>query len=354
LFVSPYTEAEIARGYSINRKLVVLAYLTEIIIASLSLVGAAIFAETYGHHDWMLMTMMMLTPIAFSVVEISRVPLALAACAHRSLAIRTLAALGVLLAAGVTIKSLSQLGEIMFRPRLADVMHAKQHLDDVNAALNMSIRNIDAADAMIAQRIAELRQAQGVEAQATEKLAALPKQDCGKISGTTRDGRSYQSVKCNPDVRIPALTQALEVAKGVRVTAETALAKARSERAPLDRTAGDKLVATAEAEYHEAVMNSQLHSFTAMVFGKNPTDVTDAEIHRFLRIFVFVPAICAAFAATLISIAAVTRIKPAPSAALPVDATEYVLGPVVEHIITEALGRTLADVRQTTTTTLEG
>jgi hypothetical protein len=57
-------------------------------------------------------------------------------------------------------------------------------------------------------------------------------------------------------------------------------------------------------------MHSQLHSFTAMAFGKDPTEVTDGEIHSFLRIFVFLPAIFVAFASTLLAVTAVTRVKP--------------------------------------------
>ena len=36
---------------------------------------------------------------------------------------------------------------------------------------------------------------------------------------------------------------------------------------------------------------SQLHSFTAMVFGKDPVEVTDAEVHWFLRFFILIPSI---------------------------------------------------------------
>jgi len=41
-----------------------------------------------------------------------------------------------------------------------------------------------------------------------------------------------------------------------------------------------------------------------MVFGKDPTEVTDAEIHWFLRFFVFVPAIMISIASTLLAVTA--------------------------------------------------
>src|SRR5215218_1704565 len=57
-------------------------------------------------------------------------------------------------------------------------------------------------------------------------------------------------------------------------------------------------------------MRSQLHAFTGMFFGKDPAKVTEAELSIFLRIFVFLPAICASLASTLLALGSVTKIKP--------------------------------------------
>ena len=54
----------------------------------------------------------------------------------------------------------------------------------------------------------------------------------------------------------------------------------------------------------EAVSRSQLHSFTAMVFGVDPVDVTDAQIHWFLRFFILLPALAISIASTLLAVTA--------------------------------------------------
>jgi hypothetical protein len=69
-------------------------------------------------------------------------------------------------------------------------------------------------------------------------------------------------------------------------------------------------MAEAAKAYQRAVDNSQLHSFTAMVYGIDPNDVTEGQLHWFLRVFVFIPAICAGFVATIIALTSVTWLKP--------------------------------------------
>ena len=119
------------RGYSIIYKQVVLAFSIEIIVVITSLIGAWLMASKYGRTstDQLLM---MLAPVAYAMIELSRVPLALATRTQRSLLMKFVALLAVLCAAGVTIKSMSMLGEIMFRPRLEAVSEAKRNLDKVD------------------------------------------------------------------------------------------------------------------------------------------------------------------------------------------------------------------------------
>lgn len=78
-----------------------------------------------------------------------------------------------------------------------------------------------------------------------------------------------------------------------------------------EQIADQRNVVTAkENALREAVNNSQLHSFTAMVFGKDPIEVTDSEIHWFLRFFVLIPALMIALASSLLMMAAYERITP--------------------------------------------
>jgi hypothetical protein len=81
-----------------------------------------------------------------------------------------------------------------------------------------------------------------------------------------------------------------------------------------ERLADQRNVVTAkENTLREAVNNSQLHSFTAMVFGKDPVEVTDSEIHWFLRFFVLIPALMIALASSLLMMAAYERVPPKKS-----------------------------------------
>ena len=57
------------------------------------------------------------------------------------------------------------------------------------------------------------------------------------------------------------------------------LEEARKARATLDPGAADRRVADAEQGYRNAVNRSQLHSFTAMVYGVDPIDVTEQQVH---------------------------------------------------------------------------
>lgn len=270
-------------------------------------------------------------------VEFCRVPLAISIRTQRSFLLRAVAVLGVLGAGCVTVKSMSQLGEIMFRPRLYDVVHARERLNDAQSSADSVTQRIQVADALVDQRRNELTAAEQQLAVTTEKLGSLPEQKCLPISGVTKDGRAWKSMRCSPDQRIAPLVQGVSNATGDRKLASDRLDETRIARAALDPEATDQTLRDAQLAYREAVLNSQLHSFAAMVFGKQPTEVTDGEIHQFLRIFVFVPAIGSAFAATLIALMSVQRIKPA---AAPVelvdDAGQYILEPFTQAIIREA------------------
>src|SRR5262249_2901449 len=109
------------RGFSINYKRITLAFFIEFAVIGTSLYGAFMFARMYGSGDVTAKHMMMLAPISYALIELCRVPLALSTRTQRSLLIKALAVIGVAAAMGVTVKSMSQLGEIMFRPRLFEV-----------------------------------------------------------------------------------------------------------------------------------------------------------------------------------------------------------------------------------------
>jgi hypothetical protein len=123
-----------------------------------------------------------------------------------------------------------------------------------------------------------------------------------------------------------------------RTGASTRLDEARAERAKFDRTEVDRKVSEAEVAHKDAIMRSQLHSFTAMVFGKDPGQVTDREIHVFLFFFVFIPAIGASLASTLLALTAVETLpREEEDVRLEDIAGNYILGPFAEKIVREAM-----------------
>ena len=324
------------RGYAIDKKRVVIAYLTECVIVAASLWGAWLFANTYGHNDIRQMQMMMLAPIGYAVIEFCRVPLAISVRAHASWFVKIAALLGVLCASGVTVKSMSQLGEIMFRPRLFDVVHATEAFQQVQAARTTLVQQIAAADALVSSRQSSFHEIELRAKSDAAQLANLPKDQCQKASGTTKDGRAWSGQTCKTDTRIGALRDNLKTTVAARDDSARLVEEAVAARAKLDLTQADRAVAAAQVVQREAILNSQLHSFAGMVFGVASTDVTDQQIHQFLRIFVFFPAIFVAFASSFVAFTAVHRIEPR---LIPFDEDgfDYLLNPLYRKVLQDAV-----------------
>ena len=326
--------ANAARGYSVDYKYLGIAFFIEIAVIYTSLQGAWLFADTYAR-DSRAFTMMMLAPIAYAGVELSRVPLAFALRTQTSLAWKVVFAVLVLCAAAVTVKSLSQLGEIMFRPRLMDVTESATHLADMRAQAASVALSVKSADAVVEQRREELRATQDRLKTASGAVTGLPAEKCWTETRRTAAGVT-RARRCRADGRQSPLIGELKDAQTARDTASTQFDAASAERAKLSTAAADSRVSDADTAYRKAVMNSQLHSFTAMFFGKEPTQVTDGEIHFFLRWFVFFPAIFASLAATGLALASVTY----PRREEKVEAVEideaalraYVLEPLVAEV----------------------
>ena len=324
------------RGYSISTKRLVLAFAIEAIIVATSLAGAWLFASMYGGQDPIAFWMMMLAPIAYGVIEFSRVPLAVSIRTHGSTTLRVIAALGVLGAAAVTIKSISQLGEIMFRPRLTEAVRAQERVGDARAAKETLDRRIADADAVVAQRTTQLSEAERRLKDGNTELGALPPQKCFRTVTRTRDGRQVIGSRCTNDPRMDAMKDSLSGAQRDRRDASERLDQARAQRSELDRVAVERALSEAEVAYRDAVLRSQLHSFTAMVFFKDPGRVTDAEIHTFLFWFVFIPAIGASVAATLLALTAVEKVGDRDDVFIDERAGSFILEPFAAEIVRQA------------------
>ena len=324
------------QGYRIDYKYLGMAYGIEAAVVATSLLSAWFFAKIYGHGDFDTMAMMMLAPIAYAGIEIARVPLALALRTQPNVFWKIVFAFMVLCAVAVSVKSLSQLGEVMFRPRLIDVTHATTALKDAQSAQAAFAGKVKDADAVVAQRTAELGDAAGRLKAVNTELGALPADKCTRVWHSNSQGRRYSSQECHTDGRQRVMSGNLADAESARTEASAKLDAARAVRGGLDATAVSNRVAAMELARRDAILNSQLHSFTAMFFGKDPTEVTEGELHAFLRFFVFFPAIFASLAATALALASVTPLRTAPE---PIEVDDMSL---VEHLL-EPLTRSLDD-----------
>ncbi|CAA2099606.1 hypothetical protein MBUL_00237 [Methylobacterium bullatum] len=330
-------ERHLEKGYRIKWGYVGIAYLVEFMVIGASLWGAWLFAGVYSDGDDKAFYFMLLAPLVYAAVELCRVPLGILARTQRSYFIRALAIVGIIFAAGVTTKSVSQLGEMMFHPRLMDAAKAKTALKDAQADRSTIDNRIAAADARVAQYTTELDQIEKRAAENASQLSALPAQRCERVSGTNSKGQRYSNLKCVTDPRTATLNASVGKASADRAVVTKSLEEARRARAELDRGVAERKVADAEQAYRNSVNRSQLHSFTAMVYGVDPIDVTDAQVHAFLRIFVFVPALCAAFASTILALCAVSVRKTFMDeddlgAAVNLEATPYMLDSITDSI----------------------
>ena len=302
------------QGYRIDYKYLGMAYGIEAAVVMTSLLSAWFFAKIYGHNDFDTMAMMMLAPIAYAGIEIARVPLALALRTQPSFFWKLVFAIMVLCAVAVSVKSLSQLGEVMFRPRLIDVTRATATLKDAQSTQAAFAGKVHDADAVVAQRTAELSDAQTRLKAVNSELGALPADKCARVWHLNSLGRRFSSQECHTDGRQKVMSTNLADAETTRAAASDKLDAARKVRDALDATAVARQVADAELKRRDAILNSQLHSFTGMFFGKDPTEVTEGELHSFLRFFVFFPAIFASLAATALALASVTPLREPPEA----------------------------------------
>lgn len=330
-------DRHLEKGYRIKWGYVAIAYLVEFMVIGASLWGAWLFAGVYSDGDDKAFYFMLLAPLVYAAVELCRVPLGILARTQRSYFIRALAIVGIIFAAGVTTKSVSQLGEMMFHPRLMDAAKAKTALKDAQADRATIDGRIAAADERVAQYTTELDQIEKRAADNASQLAALPAQRCERVYGTNSKGQRYSNLKCVTDPRTATLNASVGKAGADRSVVTKSLEEARKARAELDRGAAERKVADAEQTYRNSVNRSQLHSFTAMVYGVDPIDVTDAQVHSFLRIFVFVPAICAAFASTILALCAVSVRKTFMDeddlgATVNLEGTPYMLDSITESL----------------------
>jgi hypothetical protein len=124
-------DRDLARGYSINVKQVVLAFAVEFWIIGLIVIGTyLLIAEggERGHVSGAEVFSALLLPAALAMVELARVPLAIAFRTQSAWTMKLFAAIGVLAAITITSFSLSQIAWKTFDIRTAEATRAGDRL----------------------------------------------------------------------------------------------------------------------------------------------------------------------------------------------------------------------------------
>jgi hypothetical protein len=269
--------------------------------------------------------MALVATIMLCFVEMIRVPMALASRTNHSLMIRIFCYIGIICCIGVTTKSVSQVMEQMFHTRLRVVQEATTRLHEAQAKIaSAELGATTAKDPSNANAgmISELNKQID---EVTKSLALYgtppkPVRSCIKIKKSGKLSCSTTTPKWSgasaQQTRDDLITKRDELmATGTALSSKVATATEGLLAVQADLTA-------AEDVRKRAVMDSQLHSFTAMWYGKDPADVTDAELHWFLRLFIFWPAVLISMSATILALASVTvvtRKKIVPLKKGPVD-----------------------------------
>jgi hypothetical protein len=278
-------------------------------------------------------------PVAMAMVELARVPLALAVRTQSSWNIKLTAALGVLFAVTVTSFSLSTIAYQTFDPRLVEVQEKNAILQDLKANKEILANEILLATQDVDQKQKNLDDANSAYKNLQAQITAIPVhsgENC--TTQTDKEGASTKScvqTSVANKAQLQTLQSQLNDAKKYRDAADAALAQAAAKRATYDPRELDNNIVRANFEFNGAVSRSQLHSYTSMIMFKAPKDVTEAEVKNLEKYLIFIPSIAAAFASTLIAITAVRRVKPPklqPAVTIPDEAANYLFGPLVTAI----------------------
>jgi hypothetical protein len=324
-----------ARGYSINIKQVVLAFVIEFTIIGLILTSQCLIAFEQGPHAFEAL----LFPIALEMVELARVPLAIAVRTQPSWSVKVAAAVGVLSAVVVTSFSLSTIAYRTFDPRLS------QANDSHNDWLSLNTQRVSLvtqrANAEADERIKERDGINELIKTVMGQISTQPGQSCTTISvpNPTPGAPPGSKQVCRDNPALKPLQTELAALNGKLKETETGLrvSQVKADQTRQQITDFDDKLGKAEAAYRNTINNSQLHSYTAMLFRKDPRDVSDAEVKTLEWYLVIIPSIAAAFASTLIAITAVRRVKSSNSmTSIPDDAANYLFGPLLAAIKAEA------------------
>jgi hypothetical protein len=141
------------RGYSINIKQIVLAFVVEFVIIGLILTNIYVTVAQLPDPSTFKTVQALLFPVAMAMVELARVPLAIAVRTQPSWNIKLAALLGVLCAVAVTSNSLYSIGASSFTPRLEDTHKKNDFLLDLQSRKSLLESEIQRADQSVDQKL---------------------------------------------------------------------------------------------------------------------------------------------------------------------------------------------------------
>jgi hypothetical protein len=341
------------RGYSINAKQIVLAFAVEFVIIGLILTNNAVTVAQLPDATNLKTIQALLFPIAMSMVELARVPLAIAVRTQKSWNIKFAALVGVLCAVAVTSTSLIQIGNSTFNPRLEDTHNKDDVLADLRNRRESLATQIAAADEAVNQRRVERDRLFQANQSLNSQLTAQKPQECTTVftPSAAPGAAPTSSQSCHPNPALKPLNAAIADAKAKLAAAEVVLKEAETRRQSptLDTKGIDEEIRKAEKANRGSIYQSQLHAYAGMLFQKAAQDVTDADVKTLEWYLIVIPSIAAAFSSTLIAMTAVHRIKrPAvQTATIPDEAAAYLFGPLVTAIRQEAQDAVKAATKNT-------
>ena len=278
-----------------------------------------------------------------AMVELARVPLAVAVRTQNSWNIKFAALIGVFCAVAVTSTSLIQIGNSTFNPRLEDTHNKDDALADLKTKRENLSAQIAEMDDLVKQRIAERDRLFQANQSLNGQLTAMKQQECTAITipspAPGAPATTSQSCKVNPALK--PLNSAIADSKIKLAEAETAAKEVATQRQnpKYDTRPLDEAIRQAQKENRGSIYQSQLHAYAAMLLRKDPQNVTDADVKLLEWYLIVIPSIAAAFSSTLIAMTAVRRIKlktPAAEVSFPDEAATYLFGPLVAAIRKEA------------------
>jgi hypothetical protein len=253
--------------------------------------------------------------VAIALAEMLRLPLAQASRIQRSFVMRALAISAVLMMAFVTTKTMAQVMQQTYSPRLHQVQQATRELKNAEASLETVNNNVTANNEL--QRLEQdVRGSQKLINDLStliEKQGQAPRPVCSPVYRKNRKGVTYKAgVTCSTPKWVgQQFADQLDAAKR---DLETKIAKrdqlARDVASQAEAAHDRKVAADQRRDaWRAAVNDSVVHGLTAMFYGVDPLDLSEGQVNAFLRLFILVPSVMVALASSILVMLAYNRIR---------------------------------------------